>query len=256
MIKKQYLAVASALILTAGLFPASSDAQVAKKNLTANYNNIKVLYNGSQVSTTIEPFIVNGTTYIPLRMMADVFNKDITWDGTNYTINVKDTADTGYQAEIAMKDAEIARLKSQIDDLNDEIDGLEDDLADYEDDDDDDIDEEVSDLEDSLIDEFETYDDFEDVDFSLDGDDEDLTVDIYIDKDAWEEETGDDLDAAALEDLVNDVVEYVWDEFYDDVEISGTIYDTSDDDEDLYDFEGYLDSDDDEVIELDGDQIN
>ncbi|MED1793399.1 stalk domain-containing protein [Brevibacillus nitrificans] len=253
MIKKQYLAVASALILTAGLFPASSDAQVAKKNLTANYNNIKVLYNGSQVSTTIEPFIVNGTTYIPLRMMAGVFNKDITWDGTNYTINVKDTVDTGYQAELAQKDAEIARLKAQIEDLNDEIDGLEDDLSDYEDDDDSDIDDDLSDLEDELNDEFEDYDDdLGSISIEIDGDEDEVEVEIYVDGENYEDSTGDEIDTDALEDLVQDVVEYIWDEYDDNVDVTGTIYDESDDDEELYDFEG--DSDD-EAIYLDGDEI-
>ncbi|MFJ9498460.1 stalk domain-containing protein [Brevibacillus centrosporus] len=254
MIKKQYLAVASALILTAGLFPASSDAQVAKKNLTANYNNIKVLYNGSQVSTTIEPFIVNGTTYIPLRMMAGVFNKDITWDGTNYTINVKDQADPGYESMLAQKDAEIERLKSQIDDLNDEIDGLEDDLADYEDDDDSDIDDDLSDLEDDLNDEFEDYDDeLGSISIEIDGDEDEVEVEIYVDGEVYEDETGDEIDTDALEDLVQDVVEYIWDEYDDNVDVTGTIYDESDDDEELYDFEGVAD---DEEIFLDDEQIN
>ncbi|MED1951133.1 stalk domain-containing protein [Brevibacillus centrosporus] len=250
MIKKQYLAVASALILTAGLFPASSDAQVAKKNLTANYNNIKVLYNGSQVSTTIEPFIVNGTTYIPLRMMAGVFNKDITWDGTNYTINVKDQADPGYESMLAQKDAEIERLKSQIDDLNDEIDGLEDDLADYEDDDDDDIDDVISDLEDQLNDD---YGDFEDLewDISLSGDEDDIEVEISIDLSEYQDDF-DDLSDSDLEGLVEDIVNDIWDESdLEDADIEGVIIDSDSDDE-QYDFEG--DSSD-GTIYFDGDEI-
>lgn len=252
MFKKQYLAVASALVLTVGLFPASSDAQVAKKNLAATYNNIKVLYNGNQVSTTVEPFIVNGTTYIPLRMMAGVFNKDITWDGTNYTINVKDQADPGYEAQLSAKDAEIKRLQDKIDDLNAEIDDLNDELDD--DDSSDDIDDDLSALEDDLIDEYEDYDpDFGDIDFSVDGDEDEVEVEIAIDKDAYEEETGEDLDESDLEDLVKEVVEYIWDEYDDSVDVTGTIVDSSNNDKKLYDFEG--DSDD-ETIYLEDEEIN
>ncbi|MFD2368991.1 stalk domain-containing protein [Brevibacillus sp. GCM10020057] len=248
MLKKQYLAVASALLLTAGLFPASSDAQVAKTTLTANYNNIKVLYNGVQVPTTIEPFIVNGTTYIPLRMMAGVFNKNITWDGTTYTINVKDQADPGYEAQLAAKDAEIQRLKSQIEDLNDEIDNLEDDLADYKNNDDDDFDSELSDLEDQLNDDYGDYEDLE-WDISLDGDEDKIKVEIAIDFDDYEDEY-DDLSEKKLKSLVEDIVNDIWDDF-DDSDIKGTIIDSSSDDE-LHDFEG--DSDD-GTIYFDDDEI-
>ncbi|MED4584740.1 stalk domain-containing protein [Brevibacillus choshinensis] len=253
MFKKQYLAVASAVVLTVGLFPASSDAQVAKKNLSATYNNIKVLYNGNQVSTTIEPFIVNGTTYIPLRMMAGVFNKDINWDGTNYTINVKDQADPGYESQLAQKNAEIQRLKDQIDDLNAEIDDLEEELDDN-DSNSDDIDDDLSDLEDDLVSEYEDYDsDFGDIEFTVDGDEDEVEVEIAIDKDEYEEVTGDDLDEGALEDLVQEVVEYIWDEYDDSVDVTGTIVDSSNNDKKLYDFEG--DSDD-ETITLEDEEIN
>jgi len=242
--KKQYLAVASALVLTAGLFPASSDAQVAKKNLAANYNNIKVLYNGVQVPTTVEPFIVNGTTYIPLRMMAGVFNKDITWDGTSYTINVKDKADPGYEAQMSAKDAEIQRLKTQIEDLNDEIDGLENDLADYEDEDDDDeeFQGDLDDLEDLLNEDYGDYEELE-WDISLSGDEDDIEVEIAIDFDDYEDDFN-DLSEKKLKTLVEDIVNDIWDEF-EDTDVTGVIIDSSSDDE-QYDFEG--DSDDGTIL--------
>lgn len=251
MIKKQYLAIASALVLTAGLFPAGSSAQVGTKNLQAKYNNIKVLYNGSQVSTTIEPFIVNGTTYIPLRMMAGVFNKDITWDGTSYTINVKDQADQQHAAQLAAKDAQIKALQDKIDSLNEEISDLEDELDD-DSNNDDDVEEALDELEDLLNDDYSDFEGIE-LDFTVDGDDETVEVEIALDLEEYEDENG-DLEVEDLEDLVKDVMDEVWNEF-DDADIEGEIVDTSDDDEVLYDFEGYFDDDDDEVYELDGEEI-
>jgi hypothetical protein len=235
MIKKQYLAIASALVLTAGLFPAGSSAQVGTKNLQAKYNNIKVLYNGSQVSTTIEPFIVNGTTYIPLRMMAGVFNKDITWDGTTYTINVKDQADQQQAAQLAAKDAQIRALEEKIDSLNEEISDLEDELDDDSNNDDDELDDRLSDLEDTLNEDFGDFEDLE-WDFTVTGDDEDdIEVEIEIDFAEYEDDYN-DLSESDLETLVEDVVDAVWDEF-EDADVTGTIVDSDQDDE-LEEFEG------------------
>ncbi|MED4782177.1 stalk domain-containing protein [Brevibacillus choshinensis] len=247
MFKKQYLAVASAVVLTVGLFPASSDAQVAKKNLSATYNNIKVLYNGNQVSTTIEPFIVNGTTYIPLRMMAGVFNKDINWDGTNYTINVKDQADPGYEAQLSAKDAEIKRLQDKIDDLNAEIDDLEDELDD-DDSSSDDFDDDLSDLEDTLNEDYGDYEGLE-WDITLDGDEDEIEVEIAIDFDDYEDDFN-DLSEKKLKSLVEDIVNDIWSDF-EDSDVTGVIIDSSSDDE-QYEFEG--DSSD-ETITFDGDEI-
>lgn len=248
MFKKQYLAIASALVLTVGLFPTSSSASVATKNLQAKYNNIKVLYNGNTVSTTIEPFIVNGTTYIPLRMMAGVFNKDITWDGTSYTINVKDQADSQHAAELAARDAQIRNLQDKIDSLNKEITDLEDELDDRDNDDDEDFDDRLSDLEKYLNKE---YGDFEGLewDITLDGDEDEIEVDVEIDLDEYGDDF-DDLDTSDFEDLVEDIVNDIWDEF-DEADVTGRIIDSYKDKK-KYDFEGLIDDEeiyfDDELI--------
>lgn len=242
MFKKHYLATAAAgLLLATAVIPSGASAEVATKNLQAKYNNIKVLYNGYQVSTPVEPFIVNGTTYIPLRMMAGVFNKDITWDGTNYTINVLDKPDTGAQAQLAVKDAEITRLKNQIAALNEEIQDLEDEL---DDDDDDDFDDELDDLEDYLNDEYEDYEGLEWV-ISLDGDEDDIEVEIELDDDYIDD--FDDLTTRDIEDLVESIVEEIWDEF--DADITGEIIVDGDD---VHDFEADYD---DEEIYLDDEEI-
>jgi len=249
MFKKQYLAIASALVLTVGLFPTSSSASVATKNLQAKYNNIKVLYNGNAVSTTVEPFIVNGTTYIPLRMMAGVFNKDITWDGTNYTINVKDTGNSQHAAELAARDAQIRSLQDKIDSLNKEITDLEDDLDKKNDDDDDeDFDDRLSDLEDDLNDE---YGDFEGLewDITLSGDEDEIEVEVEVDLDEFADDW-EDLETSDFEELVEGIVTDIWDEF-EDADVSGDIIDSYKDKK-KYDFEGNVD--DDEIL-FDGDEI-
>lgn len=244
--KKRYLASASAALLVgAAVIPSGASAEVATKNLQAKYNNIKVLYNGYQVSTPIEPFIVNGTTYIPLRMMAGVFNKDVSWDGNTYTINVTDRPDASTQAQLAAKDAEIKRLQDRIASLQSTIEDLEEEIDDLENDDGD-----LDDWEDELNDEFEDYFDDIELKIKLDGDEDDIEVEVQVDLDDYEDEW-DDLDEDDIEDLVIDLVEYIWDEFNDEAYVEGVIIDVADDD-DLYDFEGDPDEGeillDDEVI--------
>lgn len=235
MFKKHYLATAAAgLLLATTLIPSGASAEVATKNLQAKYNNIKVLNNGYQISTPIEPFIVNGTTYIPLRMMADVFKKDVTWDGKTYTINVIDKPDASVQSQLAIKDAEIARLKNQITSLQDEIENLEDKL-DKKSSKDDDFDDELSDLEDELN---SDYDDFEDMEWTitLSGDEDEIEVEIELDDDYIDD--FDDIKQSKLEGLVEDIVKDIWKEF--DADITGEIIV---DDYAEHDFEANYDDD-------------
>lgn len=236
--KKTSKVLLASLLLATGM-PGSSNAAVTTKNVQANYHDIKVNYNGSLVSTQIEPFIINGTTYISLRMMAGVFNKNVAWDGNTYTINVTDNTDpriASLQAEIASKEAKIKDLQEQLD------------KAEKNNDDEDDVDDRIADLEDSLNDD---YGDFADLDWSisLSGDEDDIDVEIEIDLSEYQDDY-DDLDSSDIEDLVNDVVSDIWDEF-EDADIDGVIIDSDSDDE-LHEFNGDASSGD---IELDGDEI-
>lgn len=55
-------------------------------------NGIKIIIDGKQFEPTdangdsVEPFIYNGTTYLPVRAIGNAFNKDVNWDAENYTV--------------------------------------------------------------------------------------------------------------------------------------------------------------------------
>jgi len=248
--KKLIIPVLSSLVLATAIPAVNTEASVAKKTVVANYNNIKVNYNGSAVSVDPEPFIINGTTYIPLRSMGTLFNKNVTWDGGSYTINVSDKPDS----RTAALEAEIASLKSQIAAKDATISDLRADLADKDDDDSDSID----DLESDIQDEYEDY--FEDdydvtLDITVDGDEDDVEIEIEVDS---SEGDYDDIDESDWEDLVDDIMESVWDnDDFEEASIEGTIYDTEEDDE-LYEFLGNYDDEEDEDYykEFDGDEID
>lgn len=148
--KPVIIATVSALAVSGSIFVNSTYASQATKQLKAMYNNIKVIYNNQEVTVDAsqEPFMVNGTTYIPLRMMGDVFDKKVTWDNTNKIVNVVDktaqvpqtTVDTlnaqiqSLQLQLSTattqstaKDTTISQLQAQITSLNNQITDLKND---------------------------------------------------------------------------------------------------------------------------------
>ena len=56
------------------------------------YRNIKLYVDGAEYvakdgnGNVVEPFIYNGTTYLPVRGVADAFGKDVVWDGATSSI--------------------------------------------------------------------------------------------------------------------------------------------------------------------------
>ncbi|UFJ42098.1 copper amine oxidase N-terminal domain-containing protein [Brevibacillus humidisoli] len=237
MWKKSTIVAMSSLLL-AGVLPASTNAAVETKNVQAIYHDIKIRHNGVVVPTQIEPFIINGTTYVPLRMMTTLFNKNIAWNGTTYTIDVTDIPDTriaALEAEIARKNSTIESLEKQLKDAKDRLNQR---------DDEDDVQDQIDELEDDLNDDYGDYEGLE-WDIKLDGDEDNIEVEIEIDlgeyQDDWE-----NLSKGDKEELVEDICDDIWNEF-EDAEIEGTIYDTDDDDE-LHEFSG---DPDDEDVELD-----
>lgn len=57
---------------------------------------IKIVVDGKEIIPTdakgnrVEPMIYNGTTYLPVRAVAQAFGKEVYWDGPNYTVYLGD----------------------------------------------------------------------------------------------------------------------------------------------------------------------
>ncbi len=58
------------------------------------YNNIKIYIDGGElvpkdaIGNTVEPFIMNGTTYLPVRAVAQAFGKEVEWDGKTQSVYI------------------------------------------------------------------------------------------------------------------------------------------------------------------------
>lgn len=61
-------------------------AKVANMSIPVSYNNIKVIVDGKELQTSKEPFTYEGTTYLPIRAVAEAVGKDVTWDGNTKTV--------------------------------------------------------------------------------------------------------------------------------------------------------------------------
>lgn len=59
---------------------------------TIFYSNIKIYIDGNQIQpkdaqgNLVEPFIMDGTTYLPVRAVANAFNKAVRWDGATSSV--------------------------------------------------------------------------------------------------------------------------------------------------------------------------
>lgn len=95
--RKIILALALMLVFSTVVFAAR------KVNITVTYDNVKVVVDGRQVQfgkdskgKQIEPFIYNGTTYLPLRAVAEAVGKQVQWDKNTKTAFLGDgTVNTG-----------------------------------------------------------------------------------------------------------------------------------------------------------------
>ncbi|MFC4775789.1 copper amine oxidase N-terminal domain-containing protein [Paenibacillus sp. GCM10023252] len=85
-------AVGTAMLMAAG----SALAAPVTQKINAVYRDIKVIIHGEQAAMPtvngkkVEPFINNGTTYLPLRAVAEALHYDVTWDEQNNQISIKD----------------------------------------------------------------------------------------------------------------------------------------------------------------------
>lgn len=58
------------------------------KTATLTYSNIKVTIDGKQVELKDknEPFVIDGTTYLPVRAIGEALGLDVAWDGETSTV--------------------------------------------------------------------------------------------------------------------------------------------------------------------------
>lgn len=93
MLKEKLKGFVVGVVLTSlavGAIPTM--AEKVTKSAELLYNNIKVVIDGKQADlkdaqgNTVEPFIIDGTTYLPVRAVSNALNKAVSWDGATQTV--------------------------------------------------------------------------------------------------------------------------------------------------------------------------
>lgn len=207
--KRRFALITLILLLVAAIAAPPTLAAGSEKYLKANYG-VQILYNSQILTSTKQPFIVDGTTYVPLRMLMDSFgDKQIVWDDISKRVLITSgisQMETLYMQQIASRNTQITELQNKVKTLEAQLAAAEDAA--------DDVD--LDNLEDDLNDD---YEDFEGLDLSitLSGDNEEITLKIAIDDVDW-----DTLTATEKEDLLQDICDDIWDEAGD-ADIVGTV---------------------------------
>lgn len=69
-------------------------AKTGSETIEAFYKNIKIYVEGVLIDpkdangNIVEPFIANGTTYLPVRAVGEALNKQVSWDGTTNSVYI------------------------------------------------------------------------------------------------------------------------------------------------------------------------
>jgi len=70
-----------------------------RKQLNADYMDIKIVINGEEITprdpngNIFEPFVVDGTTYLPVRAVCEAIGYNVEWDGTTKTVYIFPSSD-------------------------------------------------------------------------------------------------------------------------------------------------------------------
>lgn len=95
---KKSMRMLALLLCCAALLATAAYAASYSRTLTAYYRDIKLVVNDAAVvpkdvnGKVVDPFIVDGTTYLPVRAVSEALGKAVTWDDKTSTVTVKDPA--------------------------------------------------------------------------------------------------------------------------------------------------------------------
>lgn len=84
-------------VMALGLIGTAA-ATIGKRTVEVDYTDIKIELNGEKVTpvdangNVVEPFAINGTTYLPVRAVSNALGLNVGWDGATSTVKLTGTA--------------------------------------------------------------------------------------------------------------------------------------------------------------------
>lgn len=92
--KRRILTSVLVLVLLVALLAGTAVAAAGSKTLQATFRDIAIQFNGKAFTPkdangkTVEPFIVDGTTYLPVRAVTEQMGYDVEWDAKTNTVSI------------------------------------------------------------------------------------------------------------------------------------------------------------------------
>ena len=92
--KKRLQGLVSGVLIGAMLTSGVVFAKQISETAELFYNNIKIYIDGGEIvpkdanGNVVEPFTMNGTTYLPVRAISNAFGKDVEWDGETQSVYI------------------------------------------------------------------------------------------------------------------------------------------------------------------------
>ena len=105
---KTKLKICAAALLASVAIGATVYAANLTKKIDVLYDDIKILSNNiefmpvDEQGSQVEPFIYEGTTYLPVRAVSEALGKNVSWDSETKTVMVTDNEDIEY-SKIAIR---------------------------------------------------------------------------------------------------------------------------------------------------------
>lgn len=125
---KRFLLVAAAILLLNIYVVSIACAGTTMQTINA-YSGVKIIYNNQELISSQQPYIINDSTYVPLRMLIESFDdKSISWDPVNYRVIVNDqtsATEASLRSQLAQEEAELAALKKAISRFEAEVEDIE-----------------------------------------------------------------------------------------------------------------------------------
>lgn len=92
--KKRLQGLVAGLLIGLLLANGTMFTDALRKSADLIYNNIKIFIDGGEIipkdvkGNKVEPFVIDGTTYLPIRAVANAFGQKVEWDGATQSIYI------------------------------------------------------------------------------------------------------------------------------------------------------------------------
>lgn len=122
--KKWYVLTIIIVMISALALTVSASTGTVQRTLS--YNDIKITLDGQEITpldangNSVEPFIIDGTTYLPVRGIASALGLDVSWDQTTKTVQLN----TGSVSAPATPQSESRIISAEFTDLY-EVEGVD-----------------------------------------------------------------------------------------------------------------------------------